>query len=191
MSSDNRKPGRRSQVQAARRGARMAAVQAIYQMDIAGTDVSDVIREFTTERFPEAGDEEAVAQADPAFFGEILRGVVRRQRDIDPMIDQQLAIGWRLKRVETTLRAILRAGVFELIERHDVPARVVINEYIDLAHAFFDEDEPKVVNGVLDRLAKRLRIAEFPSAPSAEGDEPPAADPVPGGGASRDDEANG
>src|SRR5690606_15899936 len=81
------------------------------------------------------------------------------QRDIDPLIDQQLALNWRLKRVDSTLRAILRSGTFELIERQDVPYRVVINEYIDVAHAFFDDDEPKVVNGVLDRPARRLRVA--------------------------------
>ncbi|MDX2259643.1 MAG: transcription antitermination factor NusB [Hyphomicrobiaceae bacterium] len=172
---------RRSPAQAARRAARVAAVQAIYQMDLAGTDVTDVIREFTTERFPNAamapepGEEtETFAGADPTFFGEIVRGVVRRQRDIDPMIDQQLAIGWRLKRIETTLRAILRAGSYELIERHDVPARVVINEYIDISHAFFDEDEPKVANGVLDRLARRLRVAEFEGQPGQPGQQPAA-----------------
>jgi N utilization substance protein B len=86
---------------------------------------------------------------------------VRRQREIDPMLDQQLAAGWRLGRVDSILRAILRAGVYELLERPDVPARVVINEYIEIAHAFFDEDEPKVVNGILDKLARRLRPAEF------------------------------
>jgi N utilization substance protein B len=86
---------------------------------------------------------------------------VRRQRDIDPMIDDQLATGWRLVRVDSILRAILRAGVYELVERRDVPARVAINEYINVAHAFFDEEEPKVVNGVLDKLARHLRPAEF------------------------------
>jgi N utilization substance protein B len=87
--------------------------------------------------------------------------VVRRQRDIDPLVDQQLATGWRLVRVDSILRAILRAGVFELMERPDVPARVIINEYINVAHAFFSEDEPRVVNGVLDRIAHKLRTAEL------------------------------
>lgn len=154
----------------ARSAARLTAVQALYQMDVAGTDIEAVIGEFVTVRFPaakeaetaDADTSEGVAEgADATFFAEILRGVVRRQRDIDPAVEQSLAEGWRLVRVDSIVRAILRAGVFELIERPDVPARVVINEYIEVAHAFFDGDEPKVVNGVLDRLAKRLRPAEF------------------------------
>ena len=90
--------------------------------------------------------------------------MVRRQRDVDPLVDQQLAKGWRLKRIDSTLRAILRAGVFEILERPDVPARVVITEYINVAHAFFEDDEPKVVNGVLDAVARQMRPAEFAAA---------------------------
>ncbi len=144
-----------------RTAARVAAVQALYQMDMAGTDLNAVIDEFVRLRFPRAPGDEAAAGADPTYFAETLRGVLRRQRDIDPLIDEQLAEGWRLKRVDSIVRAILRAGVFELMERTDVPARVVINEYINVAHSFFSEDEPKVVNGVLDKLARRLRAAEF------------------------------
>ena len=81
------------------------------------------------------------------------------------MIDHQLAEGWRLVRVDSILRAILRAGVFELLERSDVPARVVINEYIDVAHAFFDAEEPRVVNGVLDRIARKVRGGDIPAGP--------------------------
>lgn len=149
----------------ARSAARMAAVQALYQMDVAGTPITEVIDEFVTVHFeaPEAAD--AVGGADPVFFADILRGVIRCQRDIDPMIDQALAIGWRLLRVDSILRAILRAGTLELMERPDVPARVVINEYINIAHAFFDAEEPRVVNGILDRLARRLRPAEFEGRP--------------------------
>ena len=88
--------------------------------------------------------------------------MVRRQREIDPVIDHQLASGWRLVRVDAILRAILRAAAFELMELADVPARVVISEYVDVAHAFFDGDEPKVVNGVLDALARKLRPGELP-----------------------------
>jgi N utilization substance protein B len=154
----------------ARSAARTAAVQALYQMDLAGTDLNGVIDEFVTLRFPAEEGDEAVKGADATFFADILRGVVRRQRDIDPLVDQQLATGWRLVRVDSILRAILRAGSFELLERADVPARVVINEYINVAHAFFDEDEPKVVNGILDRIARRLRAAEFEPTPPAPGD---------------------
>jgi transcription antitermination protein NusB len=153
--------------------SRMAAVQALYQMDLAGTDLNNVIDDFTQVRFaaalssssdPSGGDadaNDALVGADPHFFAELLRGVVRRQRDIDPMVDTQLAAGWRLARIDSILRATLRAGAFELMERADVPARVIINEYIDIAKAFFNDEEPKVVNGVLDRLARRLRTEEF------------------------------
>lgn len=144
-----------------RTAARVATVQGLYQMDLAGTDLNAVIDEFVRLRFPRAPGDEAAAGADPAFFAELLRGVVRRQRDIDPLVDQQLAEGWRLVRIDAIVRAILRAGVFELMERPDVPSRVVINEYINVAHSFFSEDEPKVVNGVLDKLARKLRAAEF------------------------------
>ena len=99
--------------------------------------------------------------ADATFFSEIVKGVVRRQREIDPLVDQQLRTGWRLVRVDSILRAILRGGVFELLERRDVPARVTINEYINIAKAFFEADEPKVVNGVLDRIAHKVRAKEF------------------------------
>ncbi len=153
----------------ARSVARTAAVQALYQMDIAGTDLNEVIHEFVTLRFPADG-EDGMQGADPTFFAEILRGVVRLQRQIDPLIDQQLAIGWRLVRVDALLRAILRSGVYELMERPDVPVRVVINEYINVAHSFFSEDEPKVVNGILDRIGHKLRAAEL--AERAETDPP-------------------
>lgn len=153
----------------ARSAARLAAVQALYQMEMAGTDLNDVIREFVAERIApqepaEDGTESepsGIEGADQTFMAELLRGVVRRQREIDPMVDDQLALGWRLARVDSILRAILRSAVFELMERPDVPARVVINEYIELARDFFDDEEPKVVNGVLDKLARKLRVKEF------------------------------
>lgn len=145
-----------------RQVARIAAVQALYQMDLAHTDVGDVIAQFLTHRFGGSGEEGTLAGAvDTEFFGALLRGVVRRQRDIDPLIDHQLAEGWRLFRIDSILRAILRAGVYELMEQQDVPARAAISQYVDVAHAFFAEDEPKVVNGVLDKLARQLRAAEF------------------------------
>ncbi len=144
-----------------RSAARTGAVQALYQMDIAGTDVADVIHEFNTLRFSSTEGDIEVYRPDPTFFAELLRGVVRCQREIDPMIDAQLADGWHLVRVDSILRALLRAAVFELMERQDVPAKVVINEYVNVAHAFFSEDEPKVTNGVLDRLARTLRPGEF------------------------------
>ena len=137
--------------------ARLAAVQALYQMDMAGTDLAEVIDEFKTHRIGESAEGRAVAGADAEHFARILQGVVRRQKDLDPIIDGQLASGWRLVRVDAILRAILRAGAFELMEETGVPVRVVINEYVDVAHAFFAADEPRVVNGVLDGLARKLR----------------------------------
>ncbi|HXF53537.1 MAG TPA: transcription antitermination factor NusB [Hyphomicrobiaceae bacterium] len=150
-----------------RSAARLAAVQGLYQMDLAGTDLNAVIDQLLANPIEEAeceGEGERAgerANIDAAFLGELLRGVVRRQRDIDPIVDQQLAVGWRLARIDSILRAILRSAVFELMERHDIPARVIINEYIELAHAFFAGEEPKVVNGVLDKLARRFRPHEF------------------------------
>ncbi len=146
---------------APRTAARLSAVQALYQMDLAQTDLNDVITEFVAHRFGAKAEDRSLADADREFFTALVRGVVRRQREIDPIIDQQLADGWRLTRIDSILRAVLRSGVFELLERTDVPPRVIISEYINTAHAFFDSDEPRVVNGVLDKLARRLRAADF------------------------------
>ena len=146
----------------ARSQARLAAVQALYQMDLAETDLAAVIEEFKAHRLGDDGENGTAAQADPEHFAGLLKGVVRRQRDIDPMIDRQLAEGWRLTRIDSIVRAILRAAAFELMELADVPARVVISEYVEVAHAFFEGDESKVVNGVLDQLARKLREGELP-----------------------------
>lgn len=161
-----------------RTAARLASVQALYQMDIAGTDAAEVVKQFKMHRFTSMEADDPLSKSDPVFFAELVRGVVRRQRDIDPPIDQQLATGWRLVRVDSTLRAILRSAAYELIERHDVPAKVVINEYINVAHAFFDEEEPRVVNGVLDKLARSFRPSEFADkpAPASEGADEAAPD---------------
>jgi len=142
--------------------ARLAAVQALYQMDMAETDLNEVIDEFKTHRLNIDAEDGAVAGGDVEHFARVLNGVVKRQLELDPMIDQQLATGWRLLRVDAILRAILRAGGFELLELTDVPARVVISEYIDVARAFFEGDEPRVVNGVLDQAARKLRPGELP-----------------------------
>jgi N utilization substance protein B len=108
-------------------------------------------------------DDDSLAQADPEHFARVLEGVVKCQRDIDPLIDKQLATGWRLVRIDSILRAVLRGATYELMELTDVPARVVISEYIDVAHAFFEGEEPRVVNGVLDQLARKLRPGELPA----------------------------
>ena len=110
------------------------------------------------------GNEDAVGKPDLFLrflvFGKLLRGVLRRQTDIDPLVDAKLAGGWRLNRLDSILRATLRAGAFELLERRDIPARVIISEYVDVAKEFFNGEEPKVVNGVLDKLAREQRPGE-------------------------------
>jgi N utilization substance protein B len=144
-----------------RGAARLAAVQALYQMDLAGTGLNDIMAEF--ENYWLGGEVEG-AQYRPAeagYFRDIVGGVVREQSTLDPRIDAALSRGWPLRRIETVLRAILRAGAYELAHRPDVPARVVMSEYVDVASAFVDEDETGMVNAVLDQLAHELRAAEF------------------------------
>jgi transcription antitermination protein NusB len=144
-----------------RSAARLAAVQALYQMDMTGIDLNQVIAEFEAHRLGQEIEGCQFAEAEVAFFRDLVQGVVREQLEIDPLIDKQLAEGWRLTRVDSILRAILRAGAFEILVRNDVPAKVIISEYVDIAHAFFAEDEPKVVNGILDKLGHRARPQEF------------------------------
>ena len=144
-----------------RGSARLAAVQALYQMEIGGTELADILAEFESFRLGQEIDGDEYREADPVFFREIVAGVVELQRDIDPRVHAALVADWPLKRIDVTLREILRAGTFELIKRKDIPAKVIINEYVDVAKAFFVEDEPKIVNGVLDKLAHELRPGEF------------------------------
>jgi len=137
--------------------ARLAAVQALYQMDVGGRGVMETVAEYETFRLGQELDGNQYLDADPQWFRAILAGVVAEQSEIDPLIQHQLAEDWMLSRLDSILRAILRAGVWELKNRRDVPVAVVVSEYIDIAKAFFDSDEPKTVNAVLDRLARHLR----------------------------------
>jgi len=130
-------------------------------MDMTGIDMNQVMAEFTDHRLGQEIEGDQYNPAEAQFFRNLVEGVVHEQRRLDPQIDEQLAEGWRLTRVDSILRAILRSGAYELFTRDDVPARVVITEYVDIAHAFFGEDEPKVVNGILDRLAHTARPKEF------------------------------
>ena len=155
------KRGEATKRASSRSAARLAAVQALYQMDMTGIDLNEVVAEFEAHRLGQEIEGCQFAEAEAEFFRELVQGVVREQLKIDPLIDQQLAEGWRLTRVDSILRAILRAGAFELLARNDVPAKVIISEYVDIAHAFFAEEEPKVVNGILDKLAHRARPQEF------------------------------
>lgn len=154
---------------AARSAARLAAVQALYQMDMTAIDLNEVISEFETHRFGQEVDGSEYSEAEASFFRDLVEGVVREQRSVDPLVDQHLAEGWRLNRVDSILRAILRSGAYEILKRDDVPAKVVITEYVNLAHAFFEGEEPKVVNGILDRLARETRQSEFPGEGSGHG----------------------
>ena len=141
-----------------RRGAaRLAAVQALYQMDLAATPLHDILAEFESHWLGREVEGDEYLPAEAAHFREVVGGVVAEQRKLDPMIDAALQKGWPLKRIETVLRAILRAGAYELECKADVPARVVVSEYVDVAHAFVDEDETGMVNAVLDQLARQLR----------------------------------
>jgi N utilization substance protein B len=144
-----------------RSASRLAAVQALYQMDMTGIDLKDVVTEFQAHRLGQELEGEQYRAAEVDFFRDLVEGVVREQRRLDPLIDQQLAEGWRLTRIDSILRAVLRSGAYELLARSDVPARVVITEYVDIAHAFFDDEAPKVVNGILDRLGRTARPDEF------------------------------
>ncbi|MEI9993478.1 MAG: transcription antitermination factor NusB [Rhizomicrobium sp.] len=145
-----------------RRAARLAAVQALYQMELAGEDAQTVAQEFVEHRLgrePEVSG--ADGEADAEFFTSIVHGVPHHQVEIDRAIANVLAADWRLERVDSILRAILRAASFELIARRDVPAKAVIDEYVEVSHAFFSGDEPSFVNAALDKMARRKRAAEF------------------------------
>ncbi|UIK19098.1 transcription antitermination factor NusB [Rhizobium leguminosarum] len=140
-----------------RGAARLAAVQALYQMDVGGTGVLEIVAEYEAHRLGQEIDGETYLKADAAWFRSIVSGVVRDQVRLDPLIAAALQDDWALSRLDSTVRAILRAGVFEITDRKDVPVAVIVTEYVEIAQAFFDEDEPKLVNAVLDRIAKQVR----------------------------------
>ncbi len=141
----------------ARSVARLAAVQALYQMETSNAGVETVVREFADHRFDRDLEGEALAAADEAFFAEIVRGAVAEQSPIDRAIARRLATGWKLERIDATLRAILRAGAFELMRRPDVPVEVVIDEYLEITKSFFEGPEAGFVNGALDAIARDER----------------------------------
>jgi N utilization substance protein B len=141
----------------ARSVARLAAVQALYQMEISGAGSEAVVREFIDHRFDSDIEGEPLAPADEAYFSEIVRGVVADQAAIDRAVVKRLAEGWRLERLDATVRAILRSGAFELIHCPDAPVEVVIDEYVELAKSFFEGPEAGFVNGALDGIARDAR----------------------------------
>ncbi len=157
----NKKPNRIPAKAAERSAARLAAVQALYQMDVAGKGIVEALAEF--EAFWIGREVEGVEfqPADLPLFRDILAGVVREQRAIDVKIDSSLPSNWPLTRIMTVLRSILRAGTYELLFRKDVPARVAISEYVDLTRSFYEDDEPGLVNAVLDTIAREIRSGEL------------------------------
>jgi transcription antitermination protein NusB len=144
-----------------RGAARLAAVQALYQMDLAGTGFNEIVAEYESHWLGGEVEGAQYMPAEAAYFRDIVGGVLREQKNLDPLIDAALNRGWPLKRIEAILRAVLRAGAYELACRPDVPARVVTAEYVDIAAAFVDDEETGMVNAVLDQIAHQLRAAEF------------------------------
>lgn len=140
-----------------RSAARLAAVQALYQMEMEATPLAKLLHEFHQHRLGATIEDATYADAEQDFFDDVVSGTDARRHEIDRLITDRLAEGWSLNRLDRPMRAILRAGTYELIARPDVPAASVISEYIDVAHAFFDKRETGFVNGLLDAIAKTAR----------------------------------
>ncbi len=141
----------------ARSAARLAAVQALYQREMEATPLARLLDEFHQHRLGREIEDARYAEAEVAFFDDVVSGVDARSEEIDALLEARLAEGWSLKRLDRTMLQVLRAGAYELLARPDVPVGSVISEYVDVAHAFFDEREAKFVNGVLDAVAKETR----------------------------------
>ncbi len=141
----------------ARAASRLAAVQALYQRDMEYTELHVLLDEFHQHRLGAEIEDVEYAKADVAFFDDVVQGVYARRDEIDGLISEKLAKGWALPRLDKTMLQILRAGTYELMARSDINVGTVISEYVDVAHAFFDEREAKFVNGILDAVAKAVR----------------------------------
>ena len=141
----------------ARAAARLAAVQALYQHEMEGTRLEQLLDEFHMHRLGAEIEDDQYVDADIHFFDDVVSGTIARSGEIDDLLAVRLASGWKIERLDRTMLQILRAGAYELLARPDVPTRSVINEYLDVAHAFFEEREAKFVNGVLDAVAKAVR----------------------------------
>ena len=142
-----------------RSAARLAAVQALYQQEMEGTPVARLLHEFHEHRLGATIEDARYHEAEQDFFDDIVTGADARRAEIDQLISQRLAEGWSLERLDRPMRAILRAGAYELIARPDVPLGSVISDYVDVAHAFYDKRESGFVNGLLDAIAKGARPA--------------------------------
>jgi len=141
----------------ARSAARLAAVQALYQRHMEGTPLAKLLDEFHQHRLGREIEDDQYAEADVDFFDDLVKGVAAREEEIDALLEERLAEGWSLERLDKTMLQILRAGSYELLARPDVPVGSAISEYVDVAHAFFEPREAKFVNGVLDAVAKAAR----------------------------------
>ena len=144
---------------ARRAGARLAAVQALYQMEQTEQSARSVIADFMEDRLGLNDEGEPVEEADPDIFKAIVDGTVERQEAIDAAIMKRLANGWKIERLDATSRAILRAGVYELIAEISLPSQIILDEYVSIAHAFFEGAEPKFINGLLDAVSRDIRSA--------------------------------
>lgn len=142
---------------ARRAGARLAAVQALYQMEQTEQSARSVIADFMEDRLGLNDEGEPVEEADPDIFKAIVDGTVQRQEVIDAAIMKRLASGWKIERLDATSRAILRAGVYELIAEISLPSQIILDEYVSIAHAFFEGAEPKFINGLLDAVSRDVR----------------------------------
>ncbi len=141
----------------ARSAARLAAVQALYQRHMEATPTAKLLDEFHQHRLGKEIEDEQYADAEVEFFDDVVSGVIARDEEIDALVTAKLAEGWTLARLDKTMVQILRCGTYELLARADVPKATAISEYVDVAHAFFDEREAKFVNGVLDAIGKEVR----------------------------------
>jgi transcription antitermination protein NusB len=146
----------------ARSAARLAAVQALYQQHMEGTAIARLLDEFHQHRLGRTIDDDdfddaEYAEAEVPFFDDVVRGVDARRDEIDTLVSSKLAAGWSLTRLDKSMLQVLRAGTYEIIARADVPAAVAINEYVEVAKAFFDDGQAKFVNGILDAVAKEAR----------------------------------
>lgn len=139
-----------------RGAARLAAVQALYQMDVGRQSLEDTLAQFSAHHLGREIEGDQYLPADADFFRQIVSGVIRNQLDIDPTVDNALQKGWPMARIDATLRAILRAATFELLRRKDIPSGVIITEYVDVTKAFYEDDASGLVNGVLDAIAKSV-----------------------------------
>lgn len=144
-----------------RRAARLAAVQALYQIALTGADPTTVILEFTKHRLSRPLEEGGTLGGDPQLFADIVRGAAAKRPDLDAMIAAVLTPDWTVERLETVLLAVLRAGAYELSARPDLPVKVAISEYVAIAGAFLGDRETGLVNGLLDRMARQLRPGDF------------------------------